>query len=59
GLTLLDDRLIQVIWLHKTDFMYDRQNLGKVKMVVPDKRLLLSAFSKENDVIGGSQEEVW
>ncbi|MCL7033968.1 hypothetical protein MKW94_019186, partial [Papaver nudicaule] len=30
GLTLLDDRLIQVIWLDQTGFIYDRHNLSKI-----------------------------
>ncbi|XP_047969178.1 glutaminyl-peptide cyclotransferase-like isoform X2 [Salvia hispanica] len=32
GLTLLGDRLFQVNWLTKTGFIYDRNNLSKVKI---------------------------
>ncbi|KAL6508406.1 hypothetical protein OROHE_021948 [Orobanche hederae] len=31
GLTLFSDRLFQVTWLKKTGFVYDRNNLSKVK----------------------------
>ncbi|KAL6509287.1 hypothetical protein OROGR_022597 [Orobanche gracilis] len=31
GLTLFSDRLFQVTWLKKTGFIYDRNNLSKVK----------------------------
>ncbi|KAK6925866.1 Glutaminyl-peptide cyclotransferase [Dillenia turbinata] len=31
GLTLLGDRLFQVTWLRQTGFIYDRNNLSKVK----------------------------
>ncbi|CAH9123512.1 unnamed protein product [Cuscuta epithymum] len=29
GLTLLDDRLFQVTWLHNTGYIYDRHNISK------------------------------
>ncbi|KAI3458098.1 hypothetical protein Pfo_014761 [Paulownia fortunei] len=32
GLTLFGDRLFQVTWLTKTGFIYDRNNLSKIKM---------------------------
>lgn len=32
GLTLLGERLFQVNWLTKTGFIYDRNNLSKIKM---------------------------
>ncbi|KAI3904375.1 hypothetical protein MKW98_014555 [Papaver atlanticum] len=57
GLTLLDDRLIQVIWLEPAGFIYDRHNLSRVCALLFFVLSFINAVLR-NDVVRYEGHEV-